>query len=324
MKSGVSKQFQVGAVPKELENSQAGTKSTISIVVTKDRFNGVLQAVENLREFSLSAEHVLLKPNFNSADPTPGSTHTDVLRALVMLLRDKGAQKITLGDRSGMGNTREVMEKLRTFELAEELGFDVIIFDELAADVWEYVQPSDSHWKKGFAIPKVLRQVDSVVQTCCLKTHKFGGHFTISLKNSVGLAAKKVPGDRHDYMIELHTSRHQRRMIAEINASYSPDLIVLDAVTAFTSGGPATGKLVSPNVIIAGTDRIAIDAIGVAILRMFGTTKKVSKGKIFDQAQIARAVELGLGVQTPEQIDFTTSDDKSDEFVGKLKEILLA
>jgi uncharacterized protein (DUF362 family) len=324
MKSGVANQFQVQAVPKELEDSQAATKSTVSIVVTEDRFNGVWQAVENLREFSLAAEHVLLKPNFNSADPTPGSTHTDVLRALVKLLKDKGAQKITLGDRSGMGSTREVMEKLRTFKLADELGFEVLIFDELDSEEWEYVQLSDSHWKKGFAIPKIIRQVDSVIQTCCLKTHKFGGHFTISLKNSVGLAAKKVPGDRHDYMIELHTSRHQRRMIAEINASYSPDLILLDAVSAFTSGGPATGKMVSPNVIIAGTDRIAIDAIGVAILRMFGTTKKVSKGKIFDQAQIARAVELGLGVRSPDQIEFITGDDKSDEFVAKLKGVLLA
>lgn len=196
------------------------------------------------------------------------------------------------------------------------------MFDDLPAEEWEYVLPQDSHWKKGFAIPKILRRVDSIVQTCCLKTHKFGGHFTISLKNSVGFAAKKVPGDRHDYMFELHTSRHQRRMIAEINTSYVPDLIVLDAVTAFISGGPAKGKLVAPNVIVAGTDRIAIDAIGVAILRMYTTTKKVSKGPIFEQAQIARAVEFGLGINSPDEIEFITVDQVSSEFSNELRQSL--
>lgn len=321
MKTEFANQSPVKETNKE-SPSEVSSKTKVSIVNTEDRFNGVLEAVDNLGEFSFKNEHVFLKPNFNSADPPPGSTHSDVLKALIKFLRDGGARKITLGDRSGMGSTHDVMQKLKIFELAEELGFDILIFDDLTADEWENVQPGDSHWKKGFAIPRILREVDSIIQTCCLKTHKFGGHFTISLKNSVGFAAKKVPGARHDYMFELHRSRHQRHMIAEINSSYKPSLIVLDAITAFTRGGPAKGNLVSPNLIIAGTDRIAIDAIGVAILRMFGTTKKVSKGRIFDQAQIARAVELGLGVSSPEQIDFITRDNKSDEIVAKLKEIL--
>ncbi len=306
----------------ETETPHTASHSQVSIVVTEDRFSGVLQAIENLGEFSFQGEHVFLKPNFNSADPAPGSTHTDVLKALVKHIKENGASKITVGDRSGMGNTQKIMEELSTYSLAEQLGFEVLVFDDLPAEEWEYVLPQDSGWKKGFAIPKILRRVDSIVQTCCLKTHRYGGHFTISLKNSVGFAAKKVPGDRHDYMRELHTSRHQRRMIAEINASYTPDLIVLDAVSAFTSGGPAKGKLVTPNVIIAGTDRIAIDAIGVAILRMYGTTKKVSKGLIFEQAQIARAVELGLGISSPEEIEFITGDDVSSDFSKELRQML--
>jgi len=38
---------------------------------------------------------------------------------------------------------------------------------------------------------KTFLEAEKVVQTCCLKTHRFGGHFTLSLKNSVGLVAKK-------------------------------------------------------------------------------------------------------------------------------------
>ena len=55
-------------------------------------------------------------------------------------------------------------------------------------------------------------------------------------------------------------------------------------------------------VILAGTDRIAVDAVGVAILRHFGTTPEVSRGTIFEQEQIARAVELGLGIEADEEL----------------------
>jgi uncharacterized protein (DUF362 family) len=138
----------------------------------------------------------------------------------------------------------------------------------------------------------------------------------------VGLAAKYVPGDSYNYMRELHSSPDQRRMIAEINAAYSPDLVLLDGVEAFTNGGPESGKRVNANVILAGTDRIAIDAVGVAILRHFGTTPEVSRGAIFEQEQIARAVQLGIGVKSPQEIELITDDRESAEYAKAIRAIL--
>jgi uncharacterized protein (DUF362 family) len=123
-------------------------------------------------------------------------------------------------------------------------------------------------------------------------------------------------------MNELHSSADQRRMIAEINAAYRPDLVVLDGVEAFVDGGPAQGKKVQSNVILAGTDRIAIDAVGVAILRYFGTTEVVSQGKIFEQEQIARAVELGLGVDRPTKIELVTDNTASAAYAKEIQDIL--
>jgi uncharacterized protein (DUF362 family) len=123
-------------------------------------------------------------------------------------------------------------------------------------------------------------------------------------------------------MRELHRSPHQRRMIAEINAAYQPALILLDGVEAFVEGGPAHGKQVSANVILAGSDRVAIDAVGVAILRHFGTTPQVSRGPIFRQEQIARAAELGLGVASPTQIELVTDDPESATYATRIREIL--
>ena len=82
------------------------------------------------------------------------------------------------------------------------------------------------------------------------------------------------------------------------------------------------GKKVASEVILAGTDRIAIDAVGVALLRHFGTTPEVEKGKIFEQEQIARAVELGIGVASPEQIEFVTDDAASSDYAKKIRAVL--
>jgi len=298
------------------------TRSHVSFVKTQDRAAGVRKALELLEIDPVAGKHLFLKPNFNSADPTPGSTHDDVLRTLVQALQDMGADRITVGDRSGMGDTRAVMEQKGIFRMAEELGFETVVFDELDADGWEEMQIEGSHWQRGFAVARPALEADGIVQTCCLKTHRYGGHFTLSLKNSVGLVAKQVPGEAYDYMGELHGSRHQRLMIAEINAAYQPDLIVLDGVEAFVDRGPDRGKRVDAEVVLAGIDRVAVDAVGVAILRYWGTTPDVSRGPIFQQEQIARAVELGLGVETPEQIALITDDPQSAAYAEEIQQIL--
>ena len=293
----------------------------VSLVQTPNRVSGVPKAIELLQSNPVQSKSVVLKPNFNTADPTPGSTHNDTLRTLVLKLKEMGASKITLAERCGpMISTQEVMEQKGIFDLARELDFDIVNLEELGPDGWINLHPKDSHWKDGFLFPKVYLEAEAIVQTCCLKTHAYGGHFTMSLKNSVGMVA----GKDYPYMRHLHTSLNIRKMIAEINTAYTPDLIVLDGVDAFVKGGPDKGTLVQANVILAGNDRIAIDAVGVAILRYLGTTNEVNKGCIFDQDQIARAVELGLGISSPSQIELVTGDQESDTFAAKIKDILLA
>jgi uncharacterized protein (DUF362 family) len=307
---------------RSLEFDSPTTISRVAFVKTTDRAAGVSRAIDLLQVQQFHGKDLFIKPNFNSADATPGSTSDETLAALLKKLKTMGAGPLTMGDRSGMGDTRAVMEKKHAFTLGKEFGAKVVVLDDLAGDDWEHLQHSDGHWQHGFAVPRLVRQAGGVVQTCCLKTHRFGGHFTLSLKNSVGLAAKTVPGNSYNFMRELHSSPDQRRMIAEINTAYKPDLIVLDGVQAFTTGGPEEGKLVNSNVILAGTDRIAIDAVGVALLRYYGTTQEVSQGAIFEQEQIARAVQLNLGVSNPKQIELVTGDRESAEYAKQIRAIL--
>lgn len=294
--------------------------TTVSLVRTQSRLEGVPKAIALLKSNPVRGKSVILKPNFNTADPAPGSTHNDTLRALISTLKQMGATRITLAERCGpYAPTQRVMKDVGAFELAQELGFDIVNLEELGTDDWVHLHPKNSHWKDGFLFPRIYLEAESIVQTCCLKSHAYGGNFTLSLKNSVGMVA----GKGYPYMQELHSSPNIRQMIAEINTAYSPDLVVLDGVDAFVKGGPDQGTRVQANVILAGSDRVAIDAVGVAILRLLGTTSLVNQGRIFEQDQIARAAELGLGIKSPDQIQLVTGDPESEAFAKQVRDILL-
>ena len=293
--------------------------SRVAIVNTEDRKSGVVSSIRALDINPVKNKNVLIKPNFNTADHTPGSTHNDTLVALVEEVWKMGAKTVSLGERS-YPLTREVMEQKGILPLMEKLDVNIVDFDDLAQKDWVKVDAEDSHWQDGFRIARPILESECLVSTCCLKTHQFGGVFTMSLKNHVGV----VPTTRHgyDYMRELHSSPHQRKLIAEINAPFKPDLIVLDGIDAFVDGGPASGKRARANAFIASTDRVAIDAVGVAIIKSLGSNPQIMNSKIFEQEQIARAAELGLGASSPSDIGLIPVDDKSREYGDRLTAIL--
>jgi uncharacterized protein (DUF362 family) len=286
--------------------------------------SGIQEAIKLLAVNPVEGKRVLLKPNFNSADPAPASTHPTTLRTLVETLQEMGAQHITLADRSGMGNSHQVMQVLGVVEMAKELGFELLSFEDLQSEAdWEMMQFEGCHWQNGFPFARPVLEANAVVQTCCLKPHRFGGHFTMSLKNTIGMVGKYRGSGGHNYMTELHSSPYQRLMIAEANTAYTPALVVLDGVEAFIDNGPDMGTKVWGDAIIAGTDRIAIDAVGLALLRFLGYRDVAANGSIFQQEQIARAVELGLGIDSSEKIRFLTSDAESKAYVEQLLEFLV-
>jgi uncharacterized protein (DUF362 family) len=204
------------------------------------------------------------------------------------------------------------------FPLAERYGLEAIVFDEMSTDQWQYFSASGTHWQQGFAFARPILQAGAVVNTCCLKTHR-GAHYTLSLKNTVGMVAKYVPGDPFNYMNDLHTSPYMQQMIAEINAVYQPSLVLMDGVETFVEGGPESGKKVAANVILASTDRIAIDVIGLGMLRLLGSTNAVTQGSIWKLAQISTAVELGVGVSHPDQIQLITADRASQRIADQIR-----
>jgi uncharacterized protein (DUF362 family) len=298
-----------------LAQALAPRRSRVVLVRTSDRKRGVAEALKLFNPPGIGGRRIVLKPNFNTADDAPGSTHNDTLLQLVTELRERDARSITLAESSGPPQTHGVMEQKGIFDLARDARFDIVDFEQIADSDWVSFPAGDTHWPSGFALPRVVVDSEYTVSTCCLKTHGSGGVFSMSLKLSVGLTPKAIRRP-------MHRSPDMRRMIAELSTGYKPNLIVLDGVAAFTDGGPSRGVLKEGNVVLAGDDRVAVDAVGLAMLKMLGANENIMGRPIFQQEQIARAVELKLGATGPDQIEIVTGDAESRATADALRKIL--
>ena len=298
----------------------SGSKlSRVAFVNTEDRKSGVESSIRALGINPAKNKDVLIKPNFNTADLCPGSTHNDTLVALVEEVWKMGAKSVSLGERSYSEN-RPVMEEKGIIPLMQKLDVRIIDFDELDEKDWVKVDAENSHWQDGFRIARPVLESECLIYTCCLKTHQFGGVITAETVSPHLLNATARHG--YSYMSELHSSPHQRKLIAEMNAPFTPALVVLDGIDAFVDGGPATGQRARGNVFLASTDRVAIDAVGVAVLKSLGSNDQIMNTRIFDQEQIARAAELGLGAAVPAEIEVLPANGQSQDYRDRIVEIL--
>jgi len=263
--------------------------------VIKVKFNdnlkeAILKALEPLggiQNFVKKGEVVLLKPNFNTADPLPAATDYEFLKAVVEIVYSVEPKLVMIGESSTMSfNTRKIMEKLNIFELLNlETPPRIYVFEDYK---WIKKEIPQAKYLKSVSITEILERVDKIIFLPCLKTHKYA-QYTGALKLAVGFMK---PIER----INLHLS-HIQEKIAELNTLFNVDLIIMDARKCFITKGPAEGEVREPNLILASNDRIAIDIEGIKIIQSFkgNSLKNINPWEL---PQIKRAVELNLGVNS--------------------------
>jgi uncharacterized protein (DUF362 family) len=263
--------------------------------VVKVKFNGdlketILKALEPLggiQNFIKKGEVVLLKPNFNTADPLPAATDYEFLKAVVEIVYSAEPKLVMIGESSTMSfNTRKIMEKLNIFDLLNlEIPPRIYVFEEYQ---WFKKEVPNAKYLKTVSLTEILDRVDKIIFLPCLKTHKYA-QYTGALKLAVGFMK---PVER----INLHLS-HLQEKIAELNALFNVDLIIMDARKCFITRGPAEGEVREPNLILVSDDRIAIDVEGIKIIQGFkgNSLKNIDPWQL---PQIKRAVELNLGVSS--------------------------
>ncbi|HJN62296.1 MAG TPA: DUF362 domain-containing protein [Candidatus Parcubacteria bacterium] len=270
-------------------------KNLISKIKHKGDIKESIQKAVNLlggwKKFISPHEVVLLKPNYNTADPFPGSTSLDIFEAIIPSIYAAGAKAVIIGESSTFSlNTRKILEKRGVFDACQRLGAKVYVLEERE---WVKKEIPQGKYLKKVSVSYVLDRVDRIILLPCLKTH-IQSRFTASLKLAVGFM--KAPE-----RVFLHLRKLEEK-VAELNTLFKPDLIIMDARKCFVTRGPDKGDVREPNLILAGIDRIAIDVEGLKILKSFPAKNKLDL-PLWEFPQIKRAVELGLGAKSEEDYE---------------------
>ncbi len=243
----------------------------------------VVNSLGGFGNFISRGDVVLIKPNFNTADPFPASTDLDFLGAVVRLVYRAGAKSVIVGESSTYSlNTRDVFDEVGATDLCKRLKAKVFVFEERE---WVKKRLDRTRYLKKVTVPEILDKADKIILLPCLKTHMYA-RFTMSLKLAIGFMRS-----RERMMLHL---RKLEPKIAELNTVFEPDLIILDGRKAFVTKGPTEGRVESPGIIMAGTDRIAIDVEALKILKSYKAKNKLNM-PVWEFPQIKSAVDLGLG-----------------------------
>ena len=273
-------------------------KALVSFVMAgQDLKNDIRKAVDllgGLGKIIKSQDRVLLKPNFNSDDPPPGSTAMDFLMAVIEILREHGCTRLSVGDSAGRPwvPTANVFNKSGLSARMSEAKISLLDFDQTPfIDV-----PIGGDHLEVIAYPKDLEDFDKIIYLPTMKTHYLAG-FSMSLKLTVGLTHL---ADRS--LLHADNNQFVSQRAAEMSIPVKPDLILMDGRISFVSGGPALGLAVHPGVILASGDPVALDVQGVRLLQNYAAVNHLGMDA-WSLPQIKTAVKHGLGIKSDDQMN---------------------
>ncbi len=243
----------------------------------------VVETIGGFSEFIKEGDRVLIKPNFNTADPFPASSDPEFISKVIKLVLAHNPKEVIVGDSSTFyQSTRKNMKKLGIFEFEKiDPRVKVIVFNE---GKWIKKEIKGGRYLKYVSVPETLDKVDKIIFLLCVKTH-FIAKFTGALKLGVGLMK---PVER----LRLHAKNTEEK-IAEMNLVFRPDLIIMDGRKCFITKGPTKGEVREPKLILASTDRIAIDIEEVKIIKSY-PGNDLEKIKVEDLLQIKKAKEINI------------------------------
>ncbi len=248
----------------------------------------IKQAVDlvgGIKKFIKKGDKVLVKPNYNSDDPPPASSDPKFVKTCVDMILDAGASEVAIGESSGpyWKPTMKVLKKMGLLDVAEETGVEVLDFDNLPRKYMK--MPSKARHLKGLHMPEALERYNKLVYICCMKTHR-NARFTMALKLAMGFPKTYE-------RVKMHINNLEPK-IAELNLLVKPDLIIMDGRKAFVTGGPDTGREEEPGVVLASTDRVAIDIEALKLLKQYDSNNRLDM-PVEELPLIAESIRLGTG-----------------------------
>jgi uncharacterized protein (DUF362 family) len=203
----------------------------------------------------LKGKTVLLKPNLVGLDPLGVmNTHPAVIAAARECFLRLGAAQVFIGDGPAMDrDTEAILESVRLSEYAGRLGG--VFVDLNVDDVQRVPLKTRASRLKELYLPKTAVGVDFLVSMPKLKTHHWAG-VTLSLKNMFGV----VPGSCYGWPKNVLHWAGIDRSILDINAAALPDFAIVDGILGMEGNGPIQGVPKAGEVLVFGTDPVAVDA----------------------------------------------------------------
>lgn len=196
---------------------------------------------------------VLIKPNLAwPATPDQAvTTHPAVILALCKMLKAKGI-RVVIGESSIYG-TRQAFVTSGISEVASSMGIKTVSFSSCPLIT-----------VKGIPVPKILYEVDLVINMPKLKTHSLT-KYTGAVKNILGIVPGAVKGRLHQ---KYPGAMNFSSFLVNLYQSVSPGLTIMDAVVSMEGDGPTTGIPVKTGMILASRDGIALDDYACKITKL--------------------------------------------------------
>jgi len=117
--------------------------------------------IGNLNDFIKPTDRVLLKPNFNTADPFPASTSLDFLGAVIKIVKENNPQEIIIGEScTYFLNTEKICRQKMVPDIIKEQN---ITWHNFEKGEWVKTKvPGGKHFK-SVSIPKLIQEVDKII-----------------------------------------------------------------------------------------------------------------------------------------------------------------
>ncbi len=225
-----------------------------------------LEGIGGISRFVKKGKRVVLKPNMSFAR-TPdfsATTHPLVVATVAQACVDAGAQQVLVLDhtlqraelcleRSGIRDACKNIPRVHVLALQERKFFR------------EIKVPQGKVLDRVEVINEILDKDAVLINIPVAKSHSATG-VSLGLKGLMGTI-----WDRESF----HSQYNINQAIADLATVIRPQLTILDATRALTSGGPGgPGEVKKPNLIVAGVDPVAVDSYGVGVVPWYGQSFK--------------------------------------------------
>ena len=199
----------------------------------------------------------------NMVDNKPASTgtvvHPDLLRKVIRYAKKFNPSRIVVAAGSGGAPTQQVFE---------EIGFNRIIREEeiefMDLNYGPYIELKLNHdIIPSIKINKLCEEMDVHISFTPIKMHK-EATVSLGIKNA---ALSWPPAEIHGMpkkKLGIHEDLHN--FIAAMGEVVPIDITLLSGMNGMIWTGPSDGKAVSSNLIVAGTDPVAADAVAARMM----------------------------------------------------------